>query len=178
VAELPFLPIATDAILADTTHMSAEEFGAYCRLLFVMWRHGGQLRDDDTELANVVGLPVKRWAAIKERVTRPMKIADGQLTQKRLTETWERVQVVKVKKTMAANKRWKSKWSAPAMHMHSTSNANHNHNQDITTSSPEPAREAEPDETPQGLGNGKPAKPPHAVSRAELDAILAAKRTH
>ena len=47
MAELPILPVKTDALLADTTHMSAEEFGVYCRLLFVMWRHEARLKDDD-----------------------------------------------------------------------------------------------------------------------------------
>jgi uncharacterized protein YdaU (DUF1376 family) len=39
MAELPHLPIHTDALIADTTHMTAEVFGAYVRLLMAMWRH-------------------------------------------------------------------------------------------------------------------------------------------
>ena len=47
MAELPILPLKTDALLADTSHMSAAEFGAYCRILFVMWRHGARLPDNE-----------------------------------------------------------------------------------------------------------------------------------
>ena len=36
MAELPVLPIKTDALIADTTHMSAEEMGVYVRLLIAM----------------------------------------------------------------------------------------------------------------------------------------------
>lgn len=42
----------------------------------------------------------------------------------------------------------------------------------ITTSSSEPAREAEPVETPQGAGNGCASKPPPLVASAELVASL------
>ncbi len=43
MADLPILPLKTDALLADTGHLSAEEFGAYCRILFTMWRHDARL---------------------------------------------------------------------------------------------------------------------------------------
>jgi hypothetical protein len=38
LAEFPALPLFTDAILADTAHLSHEEFGAYMRILILMWR--------------------------------------------------------------------------------------------------------------------------------------------
>lgn len=109
MAELPILPLKTDALLADTQHMSAEEFGAYCRLLFTMWRHGGQLQNDPVELARVVGVSAKRWEAIAERVMRPMTTTGSILSQKRLTSTWMEVQELRAKRAAAADRRWKSK---------------------------------------------------------------------
>ncbi|HTD29162.1 MAG TPA: DUF1376 domain-containing protein [Xanthomonadaceae bacterium] len=106
MAELPFLPIKVDALLADTTHLSTEEFGAYCRLLFSMWLHGGRVVDDDGELAAIVGLPLTRWLKMKQKVLRPMTRIGGTISQKRLTDTWLRVQDLRKKKSQAAMQRW------------------------------------------------------------------------
>ena len=106
MAELPILPIKTDALLSDTMHLSAEEFGVYCRLLFVMWRHGGRLIDDDAELALIGGVDQKRWLEIKSKVMRPMMVAGGQVSQKRLTDTWMHVQELRRKRALAAQARW------------------------------------------------------------------------
>jgi uncharacterized protein YdaU (DUF1376 family) len=107
MAELPFLPLHTDALLADTTHMSAEEFGVYCRLLFVMWRQGGKLVDDDRELAMIGGISLQKWRTIREKVMRPMTAIGGIVTQKRLTDTWMNVQEVRKKRALAAEARWR-----------------------------------------------------------------------
>lgn len=129
MAELPVLPLKTDALLADTTHMSPEEFGVYCRLLFVMWRHGGMLKDDDSELSTIGGVPLARWRKIKEKVMRPMTAAGGMVSQKRLTDTWMRVQEVRAKKAGAAEKRWKGSSRSDAMHMHDQMQSRRNANQ-------------------------------------------------
>jgi uncharacterized protein YdaU (DUF1376 family) len=125
MAELPILPLKTDALLADTTHMSAEEFGAYCRILFVMWRHRARLKDDDTEMAAIAGMPLARWRKIKERVTRPMTLIEGTYSQKRLTDTWMQVQEIRRKRAHAAGMRW---------HMQKQSKCNANQNQKIDSS--------------------------------------------
>lgn len=87
MAELPALPLYTDALLADTSHMSAEAFGAYLRILVVMWRHGGRLADDDRELARIAGMPLSRWRHVAVVVRRCLTAAGGQVSQKRLTAT-------------------------------------------------------------------------------------------
>lgn len=109
MAELPVLPLKTDALLADTTHMSAEEFGAYVRILLAMWRHGAKLPDDPVELSRIAGVTPKRWSAISERVCRPMVSGGGFLSQKRLTTTWFEVQELRTKRAEAANRRWGNK---------------------------------------------------------------------
>lgn len=121
MAELPILPLKTDALLADTQHMSAEEFGAYCRLLFTMWRHGGQLQNDAAELARIVGVSPKRWEAIAERVMRPMTATGNILSQKRLTSTWMDVQKLRAKRAAAAEYRWRNRRHANGMHLHKPS---------------------------------------------------------
>jgi uncharacterized protein YdaU (DUF1376 family) len=106
MAELPIMPVKTDALIADTSHMSPEEFGAYMRLLCAMWRHGGRITEDPEELARIAGVTLKQWAKIAERVLRPMTAGGGILTQKRLTTTWMDVQTIRQKRSASANKRW------------------------------------------------------------------------
>lgn len=104
MAELPILPLKTDALLADTTHMSAEEFGAYVRILIVMWRQKARLSDDPIELARIAGVSIHRWKKIAERVMRPMTIAGGLISQKRLTDTYLKVEELRAKRANAGEK--------------------------------------------------------------------------
>jgi uncharacterized protein YdaU (DUF1376 family) len=112
MAELPILPLNTEKLLSDTTHLSAEEFGVYCRLLFVMWRQRGRLTDNDREMATIGGVSVRKWRAIKNRVMRPMTVAGGQVSQKRLTDTWMSVQLLRQKRALAAQARWNGRLKA------------------------------------------------------------------
>ncbi len=107
MAELPVMPLKTDALIADTTHMSAEEFGVYVRLLIAMWRHGARLPDDPKELALIGGVTLRRWFQIRERVMRPMTATGGSISQKRLTSTWLEVQKLREARATAALKRWR-----------------------------------------------------------------------
>lgn len=106
MAELPILPLKTDALIADTSHMTPEEFGAYVRILLAMWRHGARLTDDPKELAQIVGVTPRRWRNIADRVLRPVQRSGGILSQKRLTSTWMEVQAMREKRSTAALKRW------------------------------------------------------------------------
>lgn len=168
MAELPILPIKTDALLADTTHMSAEEFGVYCRILFVMWRHGAKLKDDDGEMAIIGGITLKRWLTIKEKVMRPMTIAGGLVSQGRLTDTWLNVQELRKKRALASDVRWKSKRHPNGMQMHDHVESNRNATKTKIRDSTLTTTEYE--ETPEGLGNGVPAASP------ELIAVLSRRR--
>ncbi len=106
MAELPRMPTDCAKLIGDTTYMSTEEFGAYGRILFTMWLHGGRLVNDERELARIVGLSVQRWRKIAERVSRPLTFAGGQVSQKRLTATWLDVQELRRKHQVGASKRW------------------------------------------------------------------------
>lgn len=132
--------------------MSPEEFGVYCRLLFVMWGNGGRLKDDDSEMAAISGVTVKRWLAIKEKVMRPMTVAGGEVSQGRLTDTWMKVQELRRKRATASEARWSNKRGPRPMqlddHMESIRNAikTKTSNTSLTTTSLV--------ETRKGLGNG------------------------
>lgn len=106
MAELPIMPLKTDALISDTSHMSPEEFGVYVRILCAMWRHGARLPDSPEELARIGGVTLNRWKAMAERVLRPMSVGGGFIMQKRMTTTWMDVQALREKRAKAANKRW------------------------------------------------------------------------
>ena len=62
MAEFPALPIWTDALLGDTQHLSAEQFGAYMLMLVVAWRApDNALPDDDRQLAQITRLTPAKW---------------------------------------------------------------------------------------------------------------------
>lgn len=62
MAELPTMAIRTDALLGDTGHLSATEFGAYVRLLLAMWRNGSWLPADEKRLARYATLTAGQWS--------------------------------------------------------------------------------------------------------------------
>lgn len=78
------MPLDTSAYIADTTHLSLPQHGAYLLILMTMWRAGGWLADDDRILANVVKLSVPKWRKIAEPVRALLLVRDGKLSQKRL----------------------------------------------------------------------------------------------
>lgn len=106
MAELPILPLNTAALLADTTHMSAEEFGGYCRILFVMWTKGGKLPDVDDELEKICGFSKHKWKKNSKKIRQLLISANGTISQKRLTETWLQVQALRHKRAIAVGSRW------------------------------------------------------------------------
>ncbi len=102
MAELPILPLKPERLLADTMHMSAEEMGAYCRLLFTMWLQGGKLIDEEAQLARIAGLSLRLWRKLRRTILRPMTVDSGLISQKRLTDTWLKVQELRAKRKVAS----------------------------------------------------------------------------
>ncbi|WP_198019042.1 YdaU family protein [Azorhizobium doebereinerae] len=81
------LPLFTDAFIADTGHLTAQETGAYVLLLMVAWRTDGCcLPDDDVSLARWARVSMKTWDRIRPRVMAFWSLVDGSWTQKRLTK--------------------------------------------------------------------------------------------
>lgn len=85
------MPVFTDALIGDTLSLSAEEFGAYCLLLFATWRNNGQaLPDDAGDLAQICRVTPQRWRShMRPKLARFFNIDDGHWHQKRLEKEWE-----------------------------------------------------------------------------------------
>lgn len=92
MSDAPAMPVFPDAYLADTTHLTTEEHGAYLLLLMAMWRRNGVVPNDDKDLARIVGLDISRWRKTKRRLLSLLTVDSECLTQKRLLKEWQYVQ--------------------------------------------------------------------------------------
>jgi uncharacterized protein YdaU (DUF1376 family) len=92
MSKYPSMPLFIDAYLADTTHLTAEEHGAYLLLLMAMWRRNGSVPNDDHDLARICCVAPKRWSRVKQRLMPFLRLTGAdELTQKRLLGTIENV---------------------------------------------------------------------------------------
>lgn len=130
MAEFPILPLKTDALLGDTMHLTTEEFGAYMRLLVVMWRQKGRLVYDEQELRRIAGCHQVRWSHIRKAVLKLFTIADGQISQKRLTTTWLDAQEVRAQRRIAGAKGNASRWGRRRFTIINNPSIDHSNNPD------------------------------------------------
>lgn len=92
MADFPALPIWTDAFIADTTHLTAEEIGAYFMLLMVAWRSPGcALPNDDKLIMKYSRVSPYRWAQLRDTVMSFWTLEDGVWKQKKLSKVREQV---------------------------------------------------------------------------------------
>lgn len=108
MAQFPALPLWTDALIADTTHLTRAEFGAYLLLLCAAWRRPNcDLPDDDRVLSAIARCDRKTWPALRQVLSQFHTIKDGLWVQKRLQK--ERSFVAEKGRKNAANAR--ARWS-------------------------------------------------------------------
>src|SRR5262245_30403304 len=90
MAQAPVMPLWTDALVADTTHLSPREFGCYVLLLIATWRNNGQpFPDNDKVLARICRMPTFEWKSQIRKSLEPFfNFADGYWRQKRLEKEW------------------------------------------------------------------------------------------
>lgn len=121
MADLPIMPVMTDALLADAGDLPNELFGAYCRLLFRWWRQGAQPEPSAKRLARWAGVSVEEFSDLTEFLT---ETPDGWI-QKKLLETHAKQTERSAKAKASAEKRWsQSRRKANARPPQSARNAN------------------------------------------------------
>lgn len=86
----PYMPFYVGDYLADTTHLTTLEHGAYLLLLSTMWRAGGSLPADDAKLSRFTRLTPAQWDRIKGTILSFFDMEDGEITQGRLTREMDR----------------------------------------------------------------------------------------
>lgn len=104
MAELPVMPLYTDALVADTTNLSALEFGVYMLLLTAMWRAGGTLPNNDVDLRRIGRISANNWPKVRDRVMRLLTVEGDHVTQKRLREEFEKASGRRARRVEAGRK--------------------------------------------------------------------------
>jgi uncharacterized protein YdaU (DUF1376 family) len=104
MSELPFIPLYISDYLADTTHLTPEEHGAYMLLILVMWKSDGKLENDDAKLSRIVRLTPSKWRRIKPTIMSFFVIENGFISKNRMTKDIEKAKNL-VNKRSEAGKR-------------------------------------------------------------------------
>lgn len=102
------IPFFGDAYLADTTHLTTEEHGAYFLLLLAAWRQDDcALPNEDRKLARIAGLSTKKWLSIKSTIMDFWQVEDGRIYQSRLRKEHDFV----CRKSEANRKSAEARWN-------------------------------------------------------------------
>jgi uncharacterized protein YdaU (DUF1376 family) len=173
MSKAPAMPMYWDAYLADTTHLTTEEHGAYMLLLAAMWRRNAWVPDDDKDNARILGLTPAKWRRIKARLMETVSgfhVKDGKITQEKLQKTWENTQekIGKNRSNGAKGGRPKSKENKDMAKANGSVSVNPN--QSIPEPEPEPEPDIRIEDTNVSLSVSTDAPCPandisHAVSR-------------
>lgn len=99
----PGMMLWTDAYMADTSHLTTTEHGAYLLILMAMWRAGGSLANDDVRLARIAKLTLDKWRRIAPTIREFFTIDGEAVTQKRLKLELE-IALSKTEKLKAAGR--------------------------------------------------------------------------
>lgn len=91
-----WMPLYIGDYLSATQHLSTEQNGAYLLLLMSAWKFGGELPDDDEQLASISKLPLERWIKTRQVLCRFFEISGGVWTQRRLSAEIEKAIARKV----------------------------------------------------------------------------------
>ncbi|UXN69925.1 DUF1376 domain-containing protein [Devosia neptuniae] len=114
MAEFPHMPLATDAYLADTLHLDAQQHGAYLMLLIVAWRTRGvpSLPNDDKILARYAKVDPRTWQRIRPTIMAFWELgSDNRWTQKKQLE----VRVAAHKRAEAARDKASKRWGPKSL---------------------------------------------------------------
>ena len=118
MADLPYMRFWVGDYLGATSHLSAEEHGAYLLLLMAAWRSDGGLPSDEQRLARIARVDGQRWGAVWEAIG-GFFVADGEhFRNRRLSEELTSAKADKdsavAKAKAAAEKRWGTQKDAPS----------------------------------------------------------------
>ncbi|MCZ4091676.1 DUF1376 domain-containing protein [Sinorhizobium psoraleae] len=65
MTHLPWMPVYIGDELAETAHLTAEEYGAYACLKMHLWQHG-RLPCEDERLARIARCGADRWQSVRD----------------------------------------------------------------------------------------------------------------
>lgn len=99
----PYMKLYIADYLADTTHLTRDQHGAYLLLLMAMWRAGGKLPNNDEKLAAIVKASPKDWATLRSILIEFFKIRGGAIRHKRLSKELAHYKTISLRRSEAKN---------------------------------------------------------------------------
>lgn len=95
------MPLYIGDYLADTTHLTADQHGAYMLLLMAAWKSGGKLPNDDEQLQAITKLSDERWKKSKSILFAFFLLEDCFLIHRRLLSELEKASALSEKRRAA-----------------------------------------------------------------------------
>lgn len=96
-----WMPQFIGEYLAETTNLSTLHHGAYNLLKMAAWKNGGQLPNDDEQLAAICRLSAEDWEKTKRLLSALFLVTDSFWVHERLTAEYEKSQRVREAKKQA-----------------------------------------------------------------------------
>lgn len=98
MSKAPFLPLATDAFIGDTTSLNASETGAYIMLLICQWRNNGQPLDNNPKkLQRMMRCTRSQFRKVWPEIEHFFDVTETTISQKRIekdfTEVLKKIEV-------------------------------------------------------------------------------------
>ena len=107
MAELAFLPLATDAWISDTSHLTRVERGLYMDLLILMWRTPEcRVPNDLAWISRKLMCSPNEADALKNIIAEFCQSTGNWLSQKRLRKEWDYCLEKRKKQSERAKARW------------------------------------------------------------------------
>lgn len=104
MTDLAWMKVYIGTETAQTSHLTAEEFGAYERLRRHWWQHGS-LPDDEPRLMRITGIDAGRWQDVAKAIGPLMSESIRRLDQERSDAT-----VKREKKVAAGHRGAEARW--------------------------------------------------------------------
>jgi len=121
----PYMPLYISDYMADTSHLTTVEHGAYLLLLMTYWQTEKPLPNDIKSLASICKMQPVNFKKIWSRLFFFFEVKNHHVTHKRLEKELKKYRENVDMKRLAANKRWEnSRQKDMQMHMHVHSKRN------------------------------------------------------
>ena len=105
-----WMPLHIGEYLADTTHLTRDQHGAYLLLLMAYWRRGEALPADDGQLSAMARATVAEWRKMKSIIAAFFEERDGKWFQKRCESELIKARATMAAKSAAGKKGAKNRW--------------------------------------------------------------------
>lgn len=96
-----WMPFYVADYLADTTHLTTEQHGAYVLLILACWKRGGFLPDDDQQLAAICRLTPAAWRRHRGVLAEFFSTVGSELVHGRVQREVERAREITEKRRIA-----------------------------------------------------------------------------